>query len=67
MATTSSWRKRVEKGLPQDNYGDSKHSEAVESGISACGNVSRAAGRRLRMNDNDDDAMSDEADDEDDV
>jgi len=65
MATTSSWKARVEKGVSTGNYNDYEHSEEVDLGIKACGNGKRTAGRRPGMTD-DDDATNDEDDDEDD-
>lgn len=65
MATTSSWKKRVEKGIHKGNYHDHQHRDKVDLGIQGSGNGHTAAGRRPGLND-DDDAMSDEGDDEDD-
>ena len=67
MATSSSWKKRVEKGIPKGNYNDFQHGEKVELSIETSGNGKRATGRRPGMSD-DDDAMTDEgADDDDDI
>jgi hypothetical protein len=67
MATSSSWKKRVEKGIPEGNYNDFQHSEKVDLSIKTSGNGKRATGWRSGMND-DDDAMTDEgADDDDDI
>ena len=67
MATTSSWKKRVEKGVPKGNYNEHQHSEKVDLGVQASSIGKGAIGRRPGMND-DDDAMTDEgADDDDDI
>lgn len=67
MATSSSWKKRVENGVPKGNYNDIQHSEKVDLSIETSGNGKRATGRRPGMNDNDDAMNDDDADDEDDI
>lgn len=65
MATTSSSKKRVKKGVHKDNYDDYQHSDKFYLSVKISGNGKTAAGRRPGMSE-DDDAMTDEGDDDDD-
>ena len=65
MAISSSWKKKVEKGVPKGNYEDHQHGEKVDLNVKVSGKGKRATVRRSGMN-NDDDAIADESDDDDD-
>jgi hypothetical protein len=65
MATTSSSKKRVEKGVHKGNYDDCQHSDKFDLSVQVSGNGKTAVGRRPGMSE-DDDAMIDEGDDDDD-
>ena len=67
MATTSSWKKRVEKGVPKGHYNDNQQSEKVDLSVQTSNIGRRATGRRPGMNDNDDAINDEDADDEDDI
>jgi hypothetical protein len=65
VATTSSWKTKVEKGVPKGQYNEHLHGEKVDLDVQASSIGKRATGRRLGIND-DDDAMTDEGADDDD-
>lgn len=73
MGTTSSWRTRVEEGIPKNNHNknnknDFQHSADGDLAVALSGvGKNAAAGRRRDAGLPDDEAMSDEDDDEDDI